>query len=403
MGSPIVLPYRQSELGAGIAAGAQGFAGPYQRRQEALLNQQMQREQLGEARQMQAASQREFGTLLEQQLAQQEQGIQQQYRDQLQRAEQLSTEPGVLGTSPQQRAIQEANTLLEQQLSQLAPARQVQGVFSGVEDTPIDQDVANLFAGAGFTAQKAPRKQGLGAQPATSGAIFSDKLPKATENYVERTIENAESAQQSLQNYQAMRSLIDQGVGTLESRYNNALSSIPGLRWLRDPNTEEFEARAAEMIERVGKMIKGKVTDADLRYFSGKLPDISKNPAANRQILAIAEEAAALELQRNKLMNEIVKETGGQIPANLPFIIDQLMNPAQEQLAEKVRNLRREDQGQGQAGQPKQRMSDEQIKESGRTRIQIKEGRTFREATVPQDQLEMLQERLGQDNVRILQ
>jgi len=98
---------------------------------------------------------------------------------------------------------------------------------------------------------------------------------------------------------------------------NLVRKALENTRWkdfLLNPKQAEFQAASLESYEGMKEMFGGKITDADLRLASGKVPDLNKTDEANLAIIDFMEFKDKMKVAEAEIGDEIKRENGGYRP-----------------------------------------------------------------------------------------
>lgn len=121
------------------------------------------------------------------------------------------------------------------------------------------------------------------------------------------------------------------GVGGLFAS-RKATRDIGELR-RKFPDTEEFEKLSASFISGAKAIFGSRVTDQDLKAFMQTVPQLSNSDAGKKAIInniKLMNKAAHVKADT---MKKIIKANGGNRPANLPILVDELAGPELDKLS----------------------------------------------------------------------
>lgn len=212
------------------------------------------------------------------------------------------------------------------------------GKFARLNDVPPDMYVPNenesavrMRLGIPLNAHPddlpGPVRQQLGAgmeQYRRSGAtqvnIEGDRERSARENALggqwDRFVTEAESAEQALQRYGVMETLLnspDMETGTLEEYalpIKRAASGVLGVDFAEVPVQEAFNALARQGTLQASTVLKGSISERELDIIAESLPSLGKTMEGNRMILRVLMEMERRKMERLRQADEFWRENG---------------------------------------------------------------------------------------------
>lgn len=140
---------------------------------------------------------------------------------------------------------------------------------------------------------------------------------------------DAESARKRLRSFETMKKDIETGKTnpkTFKNLVANAFSGSFFEGLLRDPESEEFKAASFNVYEGLKNVFGTRLSDQDLKLASTKVPDITKTNEANKKIIEFLEFQDKINVEKEKIANQIIKENGGYRPIDYDIQLNERLD-----------------------------------------------------------------------------
>lgn len=159
---------------------------------------------------------------------------------------------------------------------------------------------------------------------------------KDTEKFREEVRKNGDSGKEELFLTDALKDIEKTGnlneqamIGLLQSA---GLNDVPGLK---SSDTEYFEKVTANFVKGAKAAFGGNVAVREMDAFLKTVPNLMQSPEGRKKIYAVMDYFARAKVEKNKVMNQIIKEHNGNAPRDLATEVEDRFEPKQKQLTEK--------------------------------------------------------------------
>lgn len=184
------------------------------------------------------------------------------------------------------------------------------------------------------------------------------EIHKLTQDFSKKLNEDAESAKKRIRSFDVMEKALKSGK-TDPRLFKNMLANAFGGTYLegllRDPESEEFKAASFNVYEGLKNVFGTRLSDADLKLASTKVPDITKKPESNKKIIDFLKFADQMNVEKQKVADQIIKENRGYRPIDFEQQLrDRIDSKFGKEAEEKLKEV---------ADSERKELSDQQIDE----------------------------------------
>lgn len=143
------------------------------------------------------------------------------------------------------------------------------------------------------------------------------EVHKLSSDTAKKINEEGESSKKRIRAFNTMEKNIESGKIDPRNFKNFLANSLAGSTLeglLRNPESEEFKAASFNTYEGLKNVFGTRLSDADLKLASTKVPDITKTPEANKKIISFLKFFDQMNVEKQKISDEVVKENNGYRP-----------------------------------------------------------------------------------------
>jgi len=165
------------------------------------------------------------------------------------------------------------------------------------------------------------------------------EVHKLSSDIAKKINEEGESSKKRIRAFNTMEKNIESG--KIDPRnFKNFLantlagSTLEGL--LRNPESEEFKAATFNTYEGLKNVFGTRLSDADLKLASTKVPDITKTSEANKKIINFLKFFDQMNVEKQKISDEVMKENNGYRPIDFDQQVRERLDSKFGDEAEKV-------------------------------------------------------------------
>ena len=165
------------------------------------------------------------------------------------------------------------------------------------------------------------------------------EIHKLSSDIAKKINEEGESSKKRLRAFDTMEKNLASGKLDPKNFRNFLANSLQGTTLeglLRSPESEEFKAATFNTYEGLKNVFGTRLSDADLRLASTKVPDITKKPESNMKIIKFLKFFDEMNVNKQKISDQILKENSGYRPIDFDQQVRERLESEFGDEAEKV-------------------------------------------------------------------